>query len=672
MAPRFVGLPWHGRPLVGFRSARRRGFTFGGLLLAGGVLGLLSVAAPARAALDRARYIDVDEIVPGMKGYGLSVFAGAVIDTFQVEVLGVRRNYFPKNDMILAYGRGHGLEHSGIVAGMSGSPVYFQGRLAGALAYGWDYQSSPIMGITPIASMLKLNEAAQVPADLAGVPGAASVMGRAAWDELLDTRGEAALGLAARRAARALGWSTDPGAPGLSTRIPLWSSGLDPDALRQLTEWLAPTGLTPIGLAPIGMGAEARASGALETRAGLMAGGAGAAEDGAPLDAGALVPGAAIAIPIVQGDASLSAVGTVTWREGDRVLAFGHPMFHMGRTALPMATARIETVMPSFASSFKFGTASQVVGTLDVDMRNGIGGRIGASPRTIPLDLTISDPLAGPPQSYHYEIVDNPDLTPVFCASMAGSSAMALGKRLGDATVDVVTTITLRDGRALTTVNTMNVGAPSQAAASQVVRPLSLLMDNPLGVVAVASVRQEVTIRHHTEALTLQQVVLTTVEPRVGGVLEASLLLKNYRGALERRSIRLAIPEGLPAREYLLQIADADTWLTRDGARAPALYRPQTIDQLLKLLSDERSETVLQMTLVDPRPGVAAPGAEMGRLPGSVMAALRSGVGEDGLSLTQGTNVARGSLTLSVPVNGFVELKVTLKESSRDDGRGSR
>lgn len=645
----------------------RRGFTLGSVLLAGGAFGLLLVATPAQAALDRARYIEVDEIVPGMKGYGLSVFSGAVIDTFQVEVLGVRRNYFPKNDMILAYGRGHGLEHSGIVAGMSGSPVYFDGRLAGALAYGWDYQSSPIMGITPIASMLNLNEAAQVPADLAGVPGAASAQGRAAWEELLDTRGEAALGLAARRAARALGWSADPAAAGLTTRVPLWSSGLDPDALRQLTEWLAPTGLTPIGA-----GAEARASGAMGARAGLMAGGAGAAADGAPLAADALVPGAAIAIPIVQGDASLSAVGTVTWREGDRVLAFGHPMFHMGRTALPMATARIETVMPSFASSFKFGTASQVVGTLDVDMRNGIGGRIGASPRTIPMDLMISDPLSGPPQNYHYEIVDNPDLTPVFCASMAGSSALALGKRLGDATVDVATTITLVDGRALKTVNTMNVGAPSQAAASQVVRPLSLLMDNPLGVVAVASVRQEVTIRHHTEALTLQQVVLTTPEPRVGGVIEASLLLKNYRGALERRAIRLAVPEGLPAREYLLQIADADTWLTKDGARAPALYRPQTIDQLLTLLSDERSETVLQMTLVDPRPGVAAPGAELGRLPGSVMAALRSGVGEDGLSLTQGTNVARGSLTLPVPVNGFVELKVTLKESARDDGRGSR
>lgn len=631
----------------------------------------LTAVRPAGAtapAFDRARYIGVDEIRPGMKGYGLSVFAGAVIDTFQVEVLGVRHNYFPKNDMILAYGRGHDLEHSGIIAGMSGSPVYFEGRLAGALAYGWDYQSSPIMGITPIASMLNITEAARVPAAAGGVPGAASATGRAAWEELLDTRGESALALAARRAATALGWSTEAAAPGLTPRVPLWASGFDPDALAWLTGWLAPTGLTPIGA-----GTGSTPSGLPRARATLLAGGGGAGSaDDLPLGPEALVPGAAIAIPIVQGDASLSAVGTVTWRDGDRVLAFGHPMFHMGRTALPMATARIETVMPSFASSFKFGTASQVVGTMDVDMRNGIGGALGPAPRTIPLDISISDPLSGPPQAYHFDIVDNPDLTPVFCASMAGSAVIALGKRMGDATVDVSTTIRLVDGRELTTTNTMNVGAPSSAAASQVVRPLSLLMDNPLGIVSVASVRQAVTIRHRLEALTLQQVVLATTEPRVGGTLEAMLVLKNYRGETERRTISLRIPEGLPARDYQLQIADADTWLTKDGGRAPALYRPQTIDQLLDRLRDERSETVLQMTLVDPRPGVAAPGLEMGRLPVSVMAALRSSAGEDGLSLTQGTNVARGELTLPVPVNGFVEMKVTLKESSRDDGRGSR
>lgn len=615
------------------------------LLLFGAAGGRPDAARAAeRPALDRARYIGVDEIRPGQKGYGLSVFEGSRIDTFEVEVLGVRHNYFPQNDMILAYGRGHGLEKSGIIAGMSGSPVYFDGRLAGALAYGWDFQSSPIMGITPIASMLPLSASAAVPAD-AGAPSGGLSGSRALFDTLLVTRGTDATRLVLEHLGRESGLSRTDGGRRAQSRVPLWTSGIDPAAVPGLESVLGPAGFVP------------------------LAAGGGDARAADLLPAAALVPGASVAVQLVRGDASMSAVGTVTWREGDRVLAFGHPMFHLGRTEFPMATATIETVMPSLESSFKFGTASQVVGTIDVDLRNGIGGRIGPGPRTIPLSITVSDPLVGSTETYRFAVAETPFLTPVLCASMAASSLMARGKRAGDATVDVDTRIRLGDGRTLTSRNTLTVGSPAAAPTAELIRPLSLLYDNPYETVAVAEVEQTVTIRHRSESLWLVNVVLLTPNLHAGQTARVSATLQNYRGETIQRTLELPLPAGLAAREYTLQVCDSGGWQQAEGRRAPGLFRPQTLDQIITLLNEELSTRHLVVALVDSRPGVTAPGRELGRLPVSVMAALRAPGVEDGMSLTQGTVEARALIEFDAPVEGCIDLKLTLSEDPRGRGR---
>lgn len=610
----------------------------------------LSSRARGEERLDRTRYIGVEEIRPGMKGYGLSVFAGSRIDTFHVEVLGVRHDYFPQNDMILAYGTGHGLEKSGIVAGMSGSPVYLDGRLAGALAYGWDFQSAPVMGITPIASMLPISGAALVPAE-AGAAMSVTSGGRAFFDTLLTTRGVGVTALVLERLSESLAPGAGGSGEGVRRTVPLWMSGLDPGALPGLAPFLSAAGFVP-----------------------LAAGAGGAPGDGGgALTEAALVPGAAVAVQIVQGDASLSAVGTVTWREGDRILAFGHPMFHLGRAEFPMSTATIETVMPSFESSFKFGTASRVVGTIDIDLRNGIGGRIGAPPRTIPLTITVDDPLAGGSAVYHYEIADSPFLTPVMCASMSGSSLIARGKRAGDTTVDVRTTIRLVDGRTLSGVNTLNVGSPSAASTSEIIRPLSLLYDNPWEKVTIASVEQRIALRHRSESLSLVHAVLLTPSPHAGETARVAATFQNFRGESLERTLELRLPDGLTPREYTLQVCDSGGWMEAEGRRAPGRFRPQSLDGMLELLNDEPSGRQLILALVDTRPGVTAPGRELGRLPGSVLAAFRTPGVEDGMSLTQGTVEARRVIDFDAPVEGCIDLKLTLTENPRGSGaKGSR
>src|SRR5262245_11664182 len=314
---------------------------------------------------DPKSYWDVSQIRPGMKGMGRTVMVGTKLEEFGAEVLGVMRGVSPGRDMVLCRLTGCNLEHAGIIQGMSGSPIYVQGRLLGAVAFAWEFAKDPIAGVTPFQQMVE-------------------------YVRSNDRRFAAESNAAGKHAdARATGWNgsalidgliNDEAAPERFGPTP--ASGGALAGMRPIATPLAATGFSPRALAlletqlkPFGMAP--------------MAGGAASKQTIKEEGDKPLVPGAPLSIAMVTGDFDLSGIGTVTHVEGDRVYGFGHPMMGLGACEFPMMTGYIHTVYPRASVSMKMGSPLKTVGVLDTDVSTGIAGHLGRKPDMLPMSVQV-------------------------------------------------------------------------------------------------------------------------------------------------------------------------------------------------------------------------------------------------------------------------------------------
>src|SRR5450756_1624871 len=361
-----------------------------------------------RAGTAAAQPFDIlppEKLVAGMKGYGVTDMGdGKGIQRFDVEILGLLKRYAPGQDLILARVSGIGLEKAGIIAGMSGSPIYVDGKLVGALAYGWPFSKEPICGITPIQSMLDIRHAPAAPP----VPIAGS-------------------------------------AASTASVISAFSSGRFTDRFSDLLKpFQASSGDSPAALPlPVSFGGSlspgtvfnriAEAANWMTVPSGASASPATPTSKPAGASA-ALKPGSAVATQLLSGDMDLSATGTVTWVEGNSVLAFGHPFLSMGPVSMPMAQAEVLTVLPSLFRSFKFAATGPVLGSITQDRSTGILGTFGTRAPMVPITVRISSD-AIPSQVYHFEAVHNSMLTPILTAIAIDNVLTTLEKRSGERTL---------------------------------------------------------------------------------------------------------------------------------------------------------------------------------------------------------------------------------------------
>src|SRR5215831_2499543 len=352
--------------------------------------------------------LPVDQIVPGMKGYGVTDLGdGQGVQRFDVEIIGLLKRYTPRQDLVLGRVSGAGLENAGIIAGMSGSPIYVEGKLVGALAYGWPFSKDPICGITPIQSMLDIRHVpAGPPVPIGGSTGSAT-----STSALLSA-------LAAGRFSDRLESLLAPlrlPAAGEATPLPLPVSFGGTSAPGELFSRVA------------------QAAGWMAVPSGASGAGAGASAEPSS-SSGTMRPGSAIAAQLLSGDMDLSATGTVTWVEGNSVLAFGHPFLSMGPVSMPMARAEVLTVLPSVYRSFKFAATGPVLGSISQDRSTGILGSFGARAPMVPITVRISSDLI-PSQVYHFKAVHNSMLTPILSAIAIDNVLTTLEKRSGERTL---------------------------------------------------------------------------------------------------------------------------------------------------------------------------------------------------------------------------------------------
>lgn len=577
--------------------------------------------ALARAGAGEPPAIAVAELAAGTRGWGLSVFRGSTPERFEVEILGVLRDVQPGTSYLLARLTGHGLEKTGVIAGMSGSPVYVGERLAGAVAFAWSFSHEAIAGITPIGAMRAIADAAPWKTPI-GRPQAtlAEIATRRLAPEALGTAVAALAG---------------PAGPGGRPAL-LWSAtGFADRTLAELARHL-PT---------------------------LAAAGTGGRAEGAPAT---LAPGDAVAQVWIDGDLRLAATGTVTERSGDRILAFGHPVTGQGDAALPMAAAEVVTVLSSQASSFKLANTGAVVGAFERDHPAGALGRLGASAPTLPLAVRVAGPE---PRAFALRLARVPALLPTLAAIGTLGAIDVAAPVAGLEGLDLRLDFDLgADGHLDLEQSFDGAGAGIQAVLF-LMATVDFLARTELAAVDLRGVEVEVTPFASPRAVTLVGLHAERAQAEPGETIALLLDVQPWRGEPERRRLAVKLPPDLPAGRYTLLVGDGASADAARLALEPA--EPVTFAQALALLRSLGSARELAVLGVLPARGLASAGELMPRLPGSMRSIWSASGSRDATPLRLAV-AQRERFAQEVPLAGLLRVDVEVRRPESVKAEGMR
>jgi len=598
---------------------------------------LLALSAP-RAATPQ---MPISEIRPGMVGIGRTVFNGTRVEEFRANILGVIENVIgPRRNLILARLEGGPLADTGVIAGMSGSPVYIDGRLIGAVSYALgSFSKEPIAGITPIEEMTAETTAAVRPAaarvqlDFPLTPDSLVGAFRKAlnWNRPFADRPSDAQLVGATAVAGIGGREVGTLLRPIAT--PLVMSGFEPDVADRLGAAFRDQGFIPAG---------GRAGG---SRAGDM-----------PFD-GPLKPGDAIGVTFVDGDFLLGGTGTVTHIDGDRVYAFGHPMYNLGPTEFPMTRAYVYTVLPSLFSSSKLTTTGEVIGTLLQDRATAIAGRLGPGPSLIPVTMTLESNRTAT-RTFHFDVVKDQLLSPLMTYAALLNTLVSYERQLGTATFGVSGNVLVRKHDAVALDNLFAGDSASMGAASYIVAPLAALMGNDYERVDIDGVDLTFKSADEPRTATLERVWIDDQRPRAGRTVPLKILLRTYRGVEVLRTVPVDIPANATGTLSVL-VSDGQR-LTQAEQREARAQQPRSVPQLIRALNKTRRNNTVYVKLLGSDPGAVVNGELLSSLPPSVLAVLEADRSGGSFNPLHSVTLGEWEVTTEHAVNGVRTLSVSV------------
>lgn len=520
-------------------------------LLAGAALSVAVGAGVAEAVTGPSDTMPLSDVKPGMKGYGLTVFSGTQPERFDVEVISTIRNFLPNQNLILIKTPNHPrLQAARVVAGMSGSPIYLNGKMIGAYAYGWQFGVEAIAGVTPIKSMLD-ELARPIPRSLmprggAPLPVAGPVAGKEGPHAARSqgsmrryagaTPGEYDLaGHATEVAARVAPALTPPESSGLArASTPVMLGGIGGLSLKMAHDFLGPLGLEP-----------------------LQAGG-GSSTNPPPDAPQSFVDGGAIGVELVRGDISAMGIGTVTRVAGDKLLAFGHPMLNGGLSSLPTAVAKVHWILASQSKSFKIGEAVRSLGTLVNDRQAAIVIDTKERAPVFPVHLEIEGAQGAPKPVWNMEVAHDQFLAPAFAAMALGNALESSTAERRDLTWRAVSRLKLARYGTITLVDFgSGNGSPLSAedfARSRLTRAMGTLLNNPWEDVTVERIDTSVKVSFGREVVQLRGAKVLDPEIDAGESVRIRLDLQPYQGEIESRVIEVPIPKELAGRDVEIEL----------------------------------------------------------------------------------------------------------------------
>ncbi len=577
---------------------RRLAFVLPALLLLW--LGSLSGSTPQ---------MPLSEVKAGMEGTGVSVFDGVRRDEFKVHILGVLENVIgPRRSLILAKLEGARLADTGVLQGMSGSPVYIDGRLIGAVSYSLgSFSKEPIAGITPIAEMV---DATTVPAArpaTARAVGAPPLRWPPTQEDYVNALRDAFARLNPSGALAASGGvaSSDlshfgafpAGATLRPIATPLTIGGFTGDTQAWLSSAAANAGLVPV-------------SGAAGRGANLPA----PEDPNAPLQAGD-----AVGVSLVRGDFQLGATGTVTMVDGDKVYAFGHPFFNLGPTEFPMTRAYVHALLPSLFTSTKLASIGDIVGVVHQDRATAIAGTLGRGPDLVPVSLTLA-PERGPSRTFKFGIVKDQLFTPLLTLASIVSTLQGYEREFGAATFTVRGQTNIKGYNPVVLEDIFTGDTPGVGAAAYVAGPLNILLRNDLAPVQIEGVDLTISSFEEPRTTMIERAWLDDTNPRPGTSVSLHILTRTYRGEEKVRTMPVKVP--LNATGELSVLVSDGNKLAQLEQRDIRAAQAQNVDQMIRTFNKARRNNRIYVKLLASAPGAVVNGETLTALPPSVLAVI--------------------------------------------------
>lgn len=552
-------------------------------------------AAPAvsTAAFDTRRYIGLDEVKPGATAWCLTVYEGTKIEKFSLEVVSVVKNYEPGRNAILVTSTDPRFIHTGPVAGCSGSPVYIDGRLAGALAFMLaPFSKDPLYGVTPIEEMLKAGEKQETENRGQGP----EIKNLSAWNfaRPIDLAAAAEVFTQPKPAASAM--------PNGATALPmvLSTSQLPALAAERLNAVCVPMGF----VAASGMsGSNADANLAAATN---------------------FEPGSVAVVPLIDGDLKAAALGTITDVVGDKAYAFGHAFLGSGATDLPLATGKVDTVVASLMRSFKLGEVLEVKGALTADTATAVAGTIGKKAKTIPLTIKINRYNDTEIRTYHCRIVNNEILSPIMLMTAVSAAVQMRGSLPPEHTISYKTTFGL-DGFAPVVFENVSSADDAASILKESVAVVGLCLNNPYKEMTINSIDIEATIQPKNIVSHIWSLSLSDTTVKAGQTVAISAVVEPYLAAKQTYNFNLKIPGDLKAGDYEVTVTGAMGYEQFLRKTAPEKFRADNLPNMLAALRNlsQMRRDRLYLVFVLPASGVAIENAVLSDLPASKAVVLQ-------------------------------------------------
>jgi hypothetical protein len=606
------------------------------LALIAALLVFVATGLPAQS-----KNFPVDELRPGMVGVGRTVFEGDKLEEFKVHILGVLRNSIgPRRDLILARLEGGPLAKTGVIAGMSGSPVYIDGRLVGAVSYSLgQFSTEPIAGITPIAEMIDAatlptprRQAARVdlPIPFTQDNLRASLKQAFSWmrpfaDSPSDVQvfGDP---------------SVNPGIGSLLRPIatPISMGGFDSTVIDPVVSVFREQGFVPV------MAGAAQTTGAL-------------------LPAAPLKAGDPIGVLLMSGDLEIGATGTVTDVDGDRVYAFGHPFYGLGPTQFPMTRAYVHALLPSLMNSMKIASTGDVIGTVSQDRATAIAGTLGKGPALIPINLTLKSER-GTNKRFKMAMVNDQLFTPLLAYLSILNTLQSYERQNGVASYAVKGSATVKKYGNLTFEDLFSGDQPSASASAYVVAPLNFLLRNSFEDVELEGLNLEVEASEQPRSATLERVWIDGARPKPGATVDLKVLLRSYRGEETTKTLPIQIPP--QARGSISVMVSDATRLMQFEARELQVQPAQTrgLPQMLQVLNSQRRNNRLYVRLVTRDGGAVVKGESLAALPPSVLAVMESDRDGGSFRSLQSALLGEWEIPSDQAVTGSRTLTIPLQE----------
>src|SRR5579872_1322977 len=574
--------------------------------------------------------IPVSQIHAGMRGVAYTVFEGVKPESMDVEVLGILHNVNgPKGDVILVRLHGKKVEYTGVVAGMSGSPVYLDGKLAGALAFRiGEFSKEPIAGVTPIADMLEINAMDRSPAEesVAVKPSVTSVAGKTSSPGDVSSL---------------QGFVQDSSAAGFANYLkpietPLVFNGFSQEAIQMFAGQLGSAGIVPV----------------------MGAGSVSNDKQPEPVE-----PGSAISAILVRGDMDIEATCTVTYIDPQRLLACGHPLLQFGAVDLPMNKAEVLATLPSPLNAFKIVNTTEPVGTFVQDRHTGIMGVFNRQPEMIPVTLNIHSDMGV--KQFHYEVLNNPKLTPVALMVTVFNALHGVNEFGEEITYRLSGNIGVKGFPEVTMKNMFAPSDGAQPAAMQAAVSLGerfgRIYDNPYNAAAVNGVNLDFDLVRERRWARLESARTDLTEARPGEEIRSETVLAPYRGERIVQHIPVKIPTSASKGTLRILVSDGET-LDHLGHMNPAFGRSLDLASTIALLNKEHSNNRVYVSLLEADPEARVADKVMPTLPISIMNVMDRMRGNQEMIVSGESNVDETSTPpLDYVVSGAQLLTVTVK-----------